>query len=162
MNSELNQMLSDQDMQEIKQAIDLIQAKLPFLITLSVDERKRLYKMGDKRIAFVQNSLSAAQSNPNILPASFDLKGFNQRYQMAVRLNEVLMRVQQLHEQVDDTVLAMGSEAMGHSLTVYDYVKTAAKKTPGLKGIAEQLGTLFKAMRNKSPKPETVAVGAPN
>jgi hypothetical protein len=162
MNVEFNQVLSDQDLQQIKQAIDLIQAKLPFLVTLSAEERKRLYKMGDKRIAFVQNSLSAAQSNPNILPASFDLNYFNQRYQMAVRLNEVLMRLQQLHEQVDDTVLAMGSEAMTHSLTVYDYVKTAAKKTPGLKGIAEQLGTLFKAIRSKPPKPETSAVVTPN
>ncbi len=162
MSVEFNQVLSDQDMQEIKHAIDLIHTKLPFLVTLSVDERKRLYKMGDKRIAFVQNSLSAAQSNPNILPASFDVQEFNQGYHMAVRLNEVLMRLQQLHEQVDDTVLAMGSEAMTHRLTVYDYVKTAAKKTPGLKGIAEQLGTLFKAMRNKPPKPVTPTVVAPD
>jgi alkyl sulfatase BDS1-like metallo-beta-lactamase superfamily hydrolase len=162
MSVEFNQVLSDQDMHDIKQAIDLIHTKLPFLVTLSVDERKRLYKMGDKRIAFVQNSLNAAQSNPNILPASFDLHDFNQRYQMALRLNEVLMRLQQLHEQVDDTELALGSEAMTQSLTVYDYVKTAAKKTPGLKGIAEQLGTLFKAIRNKAPKPAIPAVVAPD
>ena len=48
-----------------------------------------------------------------------------------MRLNEVLMRLQQLPEQVDDPVLAMGSEAMTRSLTVYDYVKTAAKQTLG-------------------------------
>ncbi|MBW4419097.1 MAG: hypothetical protein KME13_07685 [Myxacorys californica WJT36-NPBG1] len=66
-----NAILSDADLQEIKQAIALIQQKLPFLITLSADDRKRLYKLGDKRLAFVQNSLTAAQSNPNILPAKF-------------------------------------------------------------------------------------------
>jgi len=31
-------------------------------------------------------------------------------------------------------------------------VKTAARKTPGLKAIAEQLGTLFKAMKTKPAK----------
>lgn len=39
-----------------------------------------------------------------------------------------------------------------YSLTVYDYVKTAAKKTPGLKTLAEQLGERFKAIRTKFPK----------
>jgi hypothetical protein len=32
-------------------------------------------------------------------------------------------------------------------------VKTAAKKTPGLKRLAEQLGDRFKAIRNKPVKP---------
>jgi hypothetical protein len=41
---------------------------------------------------------------------------------------------------------------MSSSLTVYDYVKTAAKKTPGLKTLAEQLGDRFKAIKTKSSK----------
>ncbi len=49
--------------------------------------------------------------------------------------------------------MAVSSEAMTSSLTVYDYVKTAAKKTPGLKTLAEQLGERFKAIKTKSPKP---------
>ncbi len=65
---------------------------------------------------------------------------------------EIEMLLNQLSEQVDDTLLAVGSEAMTSSLTVYDYVKTAAKKTPGLKGIAEQLGTLLRAMKSRTPK----------
>ncbi|MBW4538923.1 MAG: hypothetical protein KME43_07210 [Myxacorys chilensis ATA2-1-KO14] len=147
-----NATLSDADLQEIKQAIALIQQKLPFLVTLSTDDRKRLYKLGDKRLAFVQNSLTAAQSNPNILPASFDLPRFTNDYRLATDLTELLMIFTQLSEQVDDTLMAVGSEAMSDSLTVYDYVKTASKKTPGLKAIAEQLGSLFKAIRGKSVK----------
>lgn len=150
--TDINTTLSDSDRQAIKQAIVLIQQKMPFLITLSADDRQRLYKMGDKRLAFVQNSLSAAQSNPNILPASFDLQGFSNDYQLATDLSELLMLLTQLTEQVDDTLLAVGSEAMSSSLTVYDYIKTAAKKTPGLKTISEQLGNLFKALRSKPAK----------
>jgi hypothetical protein len=58
--------------------------------------------------------------------------------------------------------MAAGSEAMGSSLTVYDYVKTAAKKTLGLKAISEQLGSLFKAIRSKSTKLSPEAVAASN
>jgi len=104
--------------------------------------------------------LNAAQSNQNILPASFDLNGFTNDYRLATTLTEVDMLLSQLNEQVDDTLLAVGSEAMASSLTVYDYVKTAAKKTPGLKGIAEQLGSLFRAIRSKSAKSSTEGTAA--
>jgi hypothetical protein len=145
--------LSPEDMQQIKAALQTIQKKLPFLITLSTEERRRLFKMGDKSLAFVNNSLTAAQSNPDILPASFDIQEFVRDYQLAATLTELLIALRQLSEQVDDTLLAVGSEAMSSSLTVYDYVKTAAKKTPGLKRLAEQLGDRFKAIRNKPVKP---------
>ncbi|MBC7996338.1 MAG: hypothetical protein IAF58_00235 [Leptolyngbya sp.] len=149
---DINVILSDADLKEVRQAVATIQQKLPFLITLNMTERKRLFKMGDKRLTFVQTSLNAAQSNRNILPASFDLDGFSNDYRLATSLMEIEMLLNQLLEQVDDTLLAVGSEAMTSSLTVYDYVKTAAKKTPGLKGIAEQLGNLFRAMKSRTSK----------
>ncbi len=142
--------LKEADIKEIKAALQVIQQKLPFLITLSVDERRKLFKMGDKSLAFVNNSLTIAQSNRDILPASFDLDEFVRDYQLAATLTELLLGLRQMTEQVDDTLLAVGSEAMSSSLTVYDYVKTAAKKTPGLKILAQQLGERFKAIRNKT------------
>ncbi len=73
--------LSPQDIQEIKAALQIIQKKLPFLITLSNEERRRLLKMGDKSLAFVNNSVTAAQSNREILPASFDIEELVRDYQ---------------------------------------------------------------------------------
>jgi hypothetical protein len=148
----VNASISSQDMQEIKAALQTVQKKLPFLITLSLDERRKLFKMGDKSLAFVNNSVAAAQSNRDILPASFDVEELVRDYQLATTLTELLTSMRQLTEQVDDTLLAVGSDAMTSSLTVYDYVKTAAKKTPGLKTIAEQLGERFKAIRGRTAK----------
>ncbi|AVH61954.1 hypothetical protein CDG77_00660 [Nostoc sp. 'Peltigera membranacea cyanobiont' 213] len=145
--------LSPQDIQEIKAALQTVQKKMPFLITLSTEERRKLVKMGDKSLAFVNNSITAAQSNREILPATFDVEELVQDYQLAAALTELLTSMQQLTEQVDDTLMAVGSEAMTSSLTVYDYVKTASKKTPGLKIVAEQLGERFKAIgKGKSAK----------
>ncbi|MEH1946294.1 MAG: hypothetical protein V7K77_04945 [Nostoc sp.] len=145
--------LSPQDIQEIKAALQTVQRKMPFLITLSTEERRKLVKMGDKSLAFVNNSITAAQSNREILPATFDVEELVQDYQLAAALTELLTSMQQLTEQVDDTLMAVGSEAMTSSLTVYDYVKTASKKTPGLKTVAEQLGERFKAIgKGKSTK----------
>ncbi|MEH2363181.1 hypothetical protein [Nostoc sp.] len=145
--------LTPQDIQEIKVALQTVQKKLPFLITLSTQERRKLVKMGDKSLAFVNNSVTAAQSNREILPATFDVEELVRDYQLATALTELLISMQQITEQVDDTLMAVGSEAMTGSLTVYDYVKTASKKTPGLKTVAEQLGERFKAIgRAKSAK----------
>ncbi|MBD2505982.1 hypothetical protein H6G91_01635 [Nostoc muscorum FACHB-395] len=144
--------LSPQDIQEIKAALQTVQKKMPFLITLSNEERRKLVKMGDKSLAFVNNSITAAQSNREILPATFDVEELVQDYQLAAALTELLTSMQQLSEQVDDTLMAVGSEAMTSSLTVYDYVKTASKKTPGLKTVAEQLGERFKAIKGRPTK----------
>lgn len=144
--------LSPQDIQEIKAALQTVQKKMPFLITLSTEERRKLVKMGDKSLAFVNNSITAAQSNREILPATFDVEELVQDYQLAAVLTELLTSMQQLTEQVDDTLMAVGSEAMTSSLTVYDYVKTASKKTPGLKTVAEQLGERFKAIKGRPTK----------
>ncbi|MEH2149950.1 hypothetical protein [Nostoc sp.] len=144
--------LSPQDIQEIKAALQTVQRKMPFLITLSTEERRKLVKMGDKSLAFVNNSITAAQSNREILPATFDVEELVQDYQLAAALTELLTSMQQLTEQVDDTLMAVGSEAMTSSLTVYDYVKTASKKTPGLKTVAEQLGERFKAIKGRPTK----------
>ncbi len=144
--------LSEAELEEIKAALQTIEQKLPFLINLTTEERRRLFKIGSKSLAFVNNSLTAAQSNRDILPASFDLEEFARDYQLAAALTDIFFRLQQITEKVDDTLMAVSSEAMSSSLTVYDYVKTAAKKTPGLKILAEQLGDRFKAIRTKAAK----------
>ena len=54
--------LSESDLQEIREHLQAITTKLPFLVALTVDERRKLYKMGDKSLAFVTNSVNAAQA----------------------------------------------------------------------------------------------------
>ncbi|MEL7225531.1 MAG: hypothetical protein AAGL17_11895 [Cyanobacteria bacterium J06576_12] len=146
----INAELQSKDLESIKASLKAVKAKMPFLIHLSTQERRRFLKMGDKSLAFVTNSLLAAQSNPEILPGNFDVASLNRDYQLSRDLLEVQTVLRQLNEQVDDTLLAVGSEAMTNSLSIYDYVKTAAKREPGLKGLAEQLGERFKKIRRRS------------
>jgi hypothetical protein len=144
--------LTDEKLKEIKTAIATIQANMPFLVSLTTDERRKRFKMGDKSLAFVSNSLSVTQNNSEIVPANFDISEFAKDYQLMLALTEVLGLLEQLTEKVDDTLVAVGSESMVSSLLIYDYVKTAAKHTPGLKSVADQLGERFKAMGNRRPK----------
>ncbi len=135
--------VSDQKMQAVKDAISTIETNLPFLISLTNDERRTLFKAGPKRLSFVQNALTASQDNPDILPKSFDAAEFESDVELFAALTEIGTLVEQLFSKIDDTRLAVGSEAMDEASDVYNYVKAAVKKTPGLKPVADQLGQLF-------------------
>lgn len=144
------------DLTAIRTSLDAVNAKLPFLITLTNDERKRLVKMGDKSISFVQQCLQVTKDNSTLMPAGFSVTEFDKDVKLATDLLAVLTQIRQLAEKVDDTLLAVGSEAMNESLQVYGQVKLAMRRSPGLKVVAEQLGERYKKMKsgnNKETKP---------
>lgn len=146
----INTSLSAADAQAVRDAFAVVLNKLPFLINLTNDERKSIAKTGPDSVSFVQNALTAAQTNPAILPASFITTQFKSDVDLFTILTELGTLAASLASQIDDTRLAVGGEAMQQAKQVYTYVKTAAKTTPGLKPIAEQLGERFQ--RSGKPK----------
>lgn len=137
--------LSAADKQVIMGAIQTIRGKLPFLIDLSKEDRRSLPKLGDRSLGFVEKAVEVATQNVGMLPRSFDLKEFQQDVQLFSELKSILMALSQLHELIDDTTLAVGSDAYSEALDVYTYAKAARLGT----GLDE-----LKAMMSKrfSPK----------
>ena len=131
------------DVTAIKAAIATIQQKLPFLITLTDAERKSLPKAGSNSLSFVEHAQTAADNNPTILPGSFNAANFDSHVDLFATLTDINTSIAQLASSVDDTRMAVGSEAMNEARQVYEYVKSAAKTTPGLKPVADQLGERF-------------------
>ncbi len=126
--------------------------KLPFLVNLTADERKSIFKTGQDSLSFVNNALTAAQNNPTIFPASFSTPAFQKDVDLFAGLTELSTLAESVTSRIDDTRLAVGGEAMQQATQVYNYVKTAAKTTPGLKPVADQLGERFqKASKPKEP-----------
>lgn len=140
------------DVTAVKDSFAAVLAKLPFLVNLTSAERQSIVKTGPDSLSFVQNALSAAQENPDIFPASFDKAGFQRDVDLFALLTELHMLAASVTSQLDDTRLAVGGEAMQGAMQTYNYIKAAAKNTPGLKPVAEQLGARFqKAGRQKEP-----------
>ena len=148
--------VSSEDVHAIKAAVTTIRQKLPFLVTLTADERKSTFKTGPNSLSFVQNSLQATKNNPTVLPGSFDAAGFETDVNLFATLTDVGTQVAQLASEIDDTRLAVGGEAMNEATQVYNYVKAAAKNTPGLKPIADQLGERFQKAGPHKPSPQPV------
>jgi hypothetical protein len=151
-NQNINVSVSATDVQAVKDAFATILNKLPFLVNLTVEERKSILKTGQDGLSFVQNALTAAKANPTILPASFSATEFKNDVDLFVVLTELNTLAASVASQIDDTRLAVGGEAMQQANLVYKYVKTASKTTPGLKPVAEQLGERFhRTSRAKKP-----------
>jgi hypothetical protein len=148
----IDAVLSDADKQAVKDAFAAVLKALPFLVNLSADERKTILKTGPDSLSFVQNSLTAAQANPKIFPESFDKEGFKRDVELFAAMTELHTLAVSVASRLDDTRMAVGGEAMKESVQTYNYVKEAAKTTPGLRPIAEQLGDRFqKASKKKEP-----------
>ena len=143
--------ISAADLQAIKDAFGVVLNKLPFLVSLSNDERKSIVKTGPGSLSFVTKAFSAAQENPTIFPGSFDTVAFGRDCDLFATLTELNTLANQVAEQIDDTRMAVGGEAMRQAIQTYDYVKTGAKTNPGLKTVADELGERFKKSSSATP-----------
>jgi hypothetical protein len=150
--SNISNSVSETDMQAIKQAIQIITEKLPFLVALSSDEKRSLVKLGAKSIDFVRDCNTVAQNYGQILPANFDIQELSKDSKLFEQLSEIQLLFNTLTEKLNDTTIAVGNESMKASLTVYEYVKTASKSQAGLKTVAEQLQQRFKGQGKSKNK----------
>jgi hypothetical protein len=132
------------DIDAVKTAIATINSKLPFLIMLHPDEKKSLMKLGPKSADFVTDASIAVTSFPNILPPTFDKVEYGKDTALFKVLSEIKFQLDSVVEKIDDTHMAIGSEAMIASLEVYAYVQTARNRTPGLASVADKLKDRFK------------------
>ena len=141
--------LAQTERDAVLQAISTIKEKLPFLVNLSSDDRKTLPKMGDKSRAFVSRALEVAAQNPEFLPQSFNLDEMRKHVQLFEALYPVLLSLTQLQELVNDTSLAVGSEAYAAALQVYNYAK-ASGQGAGLDAVVVEMGQRFTRKPGKS------------
>ncbi|MEH2371996.1 hypothetical protein [Nostoc sp.] len=151
--AQISATLTQTERDAVLHAISTIKEKLPFLVDLSSDDRKALPKMGDKSRAFVSKALEVAAQNPEFLPRSFDLEEMRKDVQLFEALYPVLLSLTQLQELVDDTTMAVGSEAYAAALQVYNYAK-ASGQGAGLDAVVVEMGRRFarKAGKAKSEK----------
>jgi hypothetical protein len=137
------------DLAAINAAFDTLNAKLPFLITLTKEEHQTLFKMGNKSVDFVQDAAEASKAFPTILPANFSQAEYLKDTDLVKNLVTIKVKLDSLQEKVDDTLMAVGSEAMGSSLEVYSLVQIQADRVPGLKSVADNLKARFKKSKSK-------------
>ena len=134
--------------QRIALSLSGLEADLAALIALSKEERRDMFKMGTKSHAFCTTALNVAEQHPGIMPRDFDLNAFREDQNALDVLRPLAMRLNQLHQRMADTELALGSDLMASALEVYGIVKSSAKD----KGLDEARRVLSERFGRNGPR----------
>ena len=98
----------------------------PYLQGLTVEERKSLFKMGDKTVATVQKVKDYVETNPEFAPAYMNKEEFLKDEALVTTLSPLGNLADQLASDISDTIILAGSEALAAALFYYGTTKEAA------------------------------------
>jgi hypothetical protein len=147
--------LTDTDQTAVLTAITTIKNKLPFLITLTTDQRKSLPKMGDNSTPFVDKAYQFASQNTDKLGADFGMDDYTQDYELFQQLQPIVTAMSELSESLSDTELALGSDLMVRSNVAYGLMKVFGKASGSFDDLRRDMGARFARGPRKPKSPPT-------
>ena len=126
-----------------------IRALLPFLANLTEQERKEIFKLGDKGLGFDEKCKGYMAANASLVPGFVSLPEQEKDRVLRLQLLDLLHEARSLAEALEDTVTLLGSEILMGDLSFYNNVRQAAKRgTPvGIDAIYEDLRARFPGVR---------------
>ncbi len=155
-NNRVSASMSPEDFNAVKQAIQEIRYRMPFLLGLTVEERKKLPKISRSNKLFVSDSVEVVRENQEVMPYYLTNGELEKDYVLFQQLGEILFPLQQLFERVRDTQILAGSEAYQTSLVVYKLVRVAAEAgMPGMDTAYAKLKVRFEGQGSSGETNET-------
>jgi hypothetical protein len=117
---------------------------IPSMTTLSVQQRKESFKMGDGSAVFAKDSYNEAKGNSILKPPFVELDEMKNDLDYDAALKEIEFKVIMISERLSDTRMVVGSEAMNAALAIYNYIKQCVvQNIPGSKSAYDNLKKRF-------------------
>lgn len=124
----ISAVISAADKTAVQTAIQTIKAKLPFLVNLNPQERKKLRKMGPVHTSYVQDVYQAVVNNSIVIPGSINLAEYGKDVALMKDITDILSWLLPVFDGIENTSVALGNELMKQSDECYGYLKVAANK----------------------------------
>jgi hypothetical protein len=132
--------LNDTDMDHIHELLFQLNGLLPFLVNLTLHERKQRGAYTRRKDAFVQKAMEIAKDNPSLLPPNFDLVAWQKDISLIEKLSSLHRQIKQLEEGLSDTIIALRTETAKTSSTYYNLLLIMKKlNTPGVDAMVKSL-----------------------
>ena len=144
--------LSNEQLAQAEQAVTTLEQALAGLVSLSIGERRRLPKMGQKSEVFCRQTLRVLAQNPQIVPPGLGLAEAQADLQALDQLAPLLNRLQRLAERGRDTEMALGADVMDVALEGYALLGVSGKQQ-GLDGLRKQLSSRWARSRSAEAEP---------
>ena len=87
----------------VRDAIAVIRTNLPFLVNLSDDERRTRPKLGDNRLALVEDAHMLMGAHPDDVPAFVSLPELERDRALRAQLDDIRLALEALHGDVEGT-----------------------------------------------------------
>ena len=145
-DNRISAVLAPADKTTILQKITDIRALLPFLLNLTVQERKELFKLGDKGLGFDEKCKTYMANNPALVPGFVTVAEVDKDRALRTAVLDIQRELASLLEAVDDTALVLGSEILMADLSFYQSVRQAAKR-----GTPTGIDVIFNDLQERFP-----------
>jgi hypothetical protein len=160
-DNQISAVLSAESVQAILGHVAAIRELMPFLITLTADERRRLATMADKLIGFEDKAKVYMNSNPEFMPGFLPLSEVTKDRELRGPMSMIFTAVSALTYTLDDTYLKLNSEIHKGNLAYYNTVKEAASRgIPGAKAIYEDMQKHYPGAPTKAQRERKAAEAA--
>lgn len=145
---------TDEEKRQINAAVQTLSTVFASkLIALSNADKKRLFKVSDDAIPFLEKVAHYAVSNPEFVPMFMDAGEFTKDFTAFNDLRGFVRLLSPISQNMEDTAMLAGSEADEFARMYYGATVQAAKmNVPGAQAIYEDLRQRFEAQRLKRPK----------
>jgi hypothetical protein len=136
--------VSAEDVLAIKDAVAVIRGKLPFMLSLSPQERREMAKMGEKSIGFDEKCTLYMNNHADFVPGFVDMAEVARDRALRSQMLEVWSLLNALTLNVDDTLMVVNQDIWMANLAYYQSVREAAKRgRPNAQSIYDDLRTRF-------------------
>lgn len=123
----VNLKCTPEDISAMMAAVDTLEEKFSNMIDLSVSDRRRLAKMGDRSEAFCRQTLILLDQNRQIIPPGMDLDKAEEDLRLFDVLRPIFARLHVLMTKAEDTEMALGSDILSAALDGYALAKLVGK-----------------------------------
>ena len=134
--------LSAEQLDQARKALGMLEQSLVDLISLCVEQRQEVRKMGPKSEMFARKAHEVVLQNPDSMPRSFDIEAFTEDLLALDQLRPLFLRITALARRAEDTEMALGSDIYKATLDAYRFAK-AAGKGAALDELSEQAAVRF-------------------
>ena len=156
-NNRLDVTVSTEQLLTLEMALTALEEAVPFFISLSPKERRKLLKLGPKSEDFVRHALEAGHLNADIIPAALTMVEMERDKKLRDALISIGQRLDTLRQKARDTSMLAGADLMEASMVIYRALQANGRAA----GLDEVLGRLRARWDRPSRKPAPPAPEGP-
>jgi hypothetical protein len=156
LENKISIVITDLQKDEVIAHFNDAKAVISGLLSLTPGQRKGMWKLGGKSYGFAENTYAHAEQHGEFMPTFASMAEFKKDADARKQLYSIRSVAQAFIDNIDDSLMIIGSEEFYTALAYYNSVHQAAKSNvPGAKAIYDDLKKRFPGRAGNPDIPPT-------